>query len=215
MDKRIRIGGIVAALIFSAVILTSPSDPLPIPEPVTEEQPNQFVEIVATNLKKPWAIDFSDERIFISERSGKIRIIESDQLLDKPLISLRAANVFGGGLLGIVTHPNFSDNHLLYAYYTYEDDEKLWNKIIQIKEMNNQIVDVITILDKIPGSSFSNGGVMKFGPDGKMYVGTGSVSDSSHEPQNLNSLAGKILRLNDDGSIPSDNPIKDSFVYTY
>ena len=81
--------------------------------------------------------------------------------------------------------------------------------------MNNQIVDVITILDKIPGSPFSNGGVMKFGPDGKMYVGTGSVSDSSHEPQNLNSLAGKILRLNDDGSIPSDNPIKDSFVYTY
>ena len=81
--------------------------------------------------------------------------------------------------------------------------------------MNNEIVDVITILDKIPGSSFSNGGVMKFGPDGKLYVGTGSVSDSSHEPQNLNSLAGKILRLNDDGSIPSDNPIKDSFVYTY
>ena len=58
MDKRIRIGGIVAALIFSAVILTSPSDPLPIPEPITEEQPNQFVEIVATNLEKPWAIDF-------------------------------------------------------------------------------------------------------------------------------------------------------------
>ena len=99
MDKLIRIGGIVAALIFSAVILLSPSDPLPIPEPVTEEQPNQFVEIVATDLEKPWAIDFSDERIFISERSGKIRIIESDQLLDKPLISLRAANVFGGGLL--------------------------------------------------------------------------------------------------------------------
>ena len=101
MDKRIRIGGIAAALIFSAVILTSPSDPLPIPEPVTEEQPNQFVEIVATNLEKPWAIDFSDERIFISERSGKIRIIESDQLLDKPLISLRVADVFGGGLLGL------------------------------------------------------------------------------------------------------------------
>ena len=96
MDKRIRIGGIIAALIFSAVILTSPSDPPPIPEPFTDEQPNQFVEIIATNLEKPWAIDFSDERIFISERSGKIRIIESDQLLDEPLISLRVADVFGG-----------------------------------------------------------------------------------------------------------------------
>ncbi len=135
--------------------------------------------------------------------------------MDDPLISLRVADVFGGGLLGIVTHPNFSDNHLLYAYYTYENDGKLWNKIIQIKEMDNQIADVITILDKIPGSSFSNGGIMKFGPDDKLYVGTGSISDSSHEPQDLNSLAGKILRLNDDGTIPTDNPIKDSLVYTY
>ncbi len=215
MDKRIRIGGIIGALIFSAIILTSPSDPLPIPEPFTSENSNQFVEILATNLEKPWAIDFSDDRIFISEKSGKIRIMESGQLLDEPLISLRTADVFGGGLLGIATHPNFSDNHLLYAYYTYEHDGKLWNKIIQVKEMNNQIVDVITILDKIPGSSFSNGGVIKFGPDEKLYVGTGSISDTSHEPQNLNSLAGKILRLEDDGLIPNDNPFSDSPVYTY
>ncbi len=215
MDKRIRIGGIIAALIFSAVILTSPSDPPPIPEPVTTEQPNQSVEILATNLEKPWAIDFSDDRIFITEKVGKIRIIESNKLLDEPLISVRAANVFGGGLLGITLHPDFSDNNLLYAYYTYENDGKLWNKIIQIKEMNNEIVDVITILDKIPGSSFSNGGVIKFGPDEKLYVGTGSISDSSHEPQNLDSLAGKILRLNDDGSIPQDNPFEDSIVYSY
>ena len=215
VDKRIRIGGIVAALIFSAVILTSPSDPPPIPAPVTSEQPNQFVEILATNLKKPSAIEFSEDRIFISEKSGKIRIIESDQLLDKSLISLRTADVFGGGLLGITTHPNFSDNHLLYAYYTYDQDGKLWNKIIQIKEMDNEVVDVITIIDKIPGSSFSNGGVIKFGPDGKLYVGTGSVSDSSHEPQNLDSLQGKILRLNFDGSIPTDNPFNSSPVYTY
>ena len=81
--------------------------------------------------------------------------------------------------------------------------------------MNNEIVDVITILDKITGSSFSNGGVIKFGPDEKLYVGTGSISDSSHEPQNLDSLAGKILRLNDDGSIPQDNPFEDSIVYSY
>ena len=225
MDKRIRIGGIIGALIFSALVLTSPSsdDPtdtlwstqIPIPEPFTDEQPNEFVEIVATNLEKPWAIDFADDRIFISERSGKIQIIQSGQLLDEPLISLRVADVFGGGLLGIVTHPHFSDNHLLYAYYTYEDDGKLWNKIIQVKEMNNEIIDITTILDKIPGSSFSNGGVMKFGPDDKLYVGTGSVSDSSHEPQDLNSLAGKILRLDDDGSIPNDNPFENSFVYTY
>ena len=215
MDKRIRIGGIAAALIFSAVILTSPSNPPPIPEPFTDEQRNNAVEVLATNLEKPWAIDFSTDRTFVSEKSGKIRIIESGYLLEKPLIKLRTADVFGGGLLGITTHPDFSENHLLYAYYTYDDGEKLWNKVIQIKEMNNEIVNVVTILDKIPGSAFSNGGVIKFGPDGKLYIGTGSISDFSHESQDLNSLAGKILRLNADGSIPNDNPFENSIIYTY
>ena len=62
-------------------------------------------------------------------------------------------------------------------------------------------------LIKFPGSSFTNGGFIKFGPDGKLYVGTGTVSDASHLPQDLDSLSGKILRLNDDGTIPDDNPI--------
>jgi glucose/arabinose dehydrogenase len=65
-----------------------------------------------------------------------------------------------------------------------------------------------------PGSVFTNGGFLKFGPDGKLYVGTGTVSDSSHLPQDLDSLSGKILRLNDDGTIPKDNPYTDSPVYS-
>lgn len=74
--------------------------------------------------------------------------------------------------------------------------------------------DVVTIFDKIPGSSFTNGGFIKFGPDKKLYVGTGTISDSSHLPQSLDSLSGKILRLNDDGTIPDDNPFSDSAVYS-
>ena len=64
------------------------------------------------------------------------------------------------------------------------------------------------IFDNIPGSAFSNGGALKFGPDGKLYSSTGSVSDSSHGAQDLQSLEGKILRLNDDGTIPDDNPFQ-------
>ena len=105
-------------------------------------------------------------------------------------------------------------NHFLYAYYTYEENEKLWNKIIRITEEENKTSKIITILDKIPGSAFSNGGVIKFGPDKKLYVGTGSVSDFSDESQNLDSLTGKILRLNDDGTIPVDNPFEESYVFT-
>ena len=91
----------------------------------------------------------------------------------------------------------------------------MWNKILRITESENKLVDVETIFDKIPGSAFSNGGTLKFGPDGKLYAGTGTVSDSSHGSQDLQSLEGKILRLNDDGTIPDDNPFSDSPVFSY
>ncbi len=211
MLRKFQIIGIAGALIFSALVLTDslPSNSPPLPAPTIDT-----AEILVTNLDKPWAIAFADERIFVSEKSGKIHVVTPSGKLDSPLISLQTPEIFGGGLLGITTHPDFENNHYLYAYYTYEENENLWNKVIRITEENSKSVEVITILDKIPGSAFSNGGVIKFGPDGKLYVGTGSVSDYSDEPQNLDSLAGKILRLNDDGTIPSDNPFEKSYVFT-
>ena len=135
-------------------------------------------------------------------------------MLDSPLAAFRAANVFDGGLLGIATHPDFSKNHYIYVFLTYEEDENLWNKILKITESKNKLQNADTIFDKIPGSSFTNGGFIKFGPDEKLYVGTGTVSDSSHLPQSFDSLSGKILRLNDDGSIPIDNPFPGSPIYS-
>lgn len=214
MDKKLRIAGIIGALVVSIIILMSPSEPPPIPEPKIQQQGNQSVEILATNLEKPWAIDFSDNRMFLTEKTGKIRVVQEDNLLDDPLATFRVADVFGGGLLGLTVHPDFSDNHFLYVYYTYEEDGKLWNKIQRIEESDNKITDALTILDKIPGHAFSNGGVIKFGPDKKLYAGTGAGSDLSHESQDIQSLAGKILRLNDDGSIPVDNPYPNSPVYS-
>ena len=211
MLRKFQIIGIAGALIFSALVLTDslPSNSPPLPAPTIDT-----AEILVTNLDKPWAIAFADERIFVSEKSGKIHVVTPSGKLDSPLISLQTPEIFGGGLLGITTHPDFENNHYLYAYYTYEENENLWNKVIRITEENSKAIEVITLLDKIPGSAFSNGGVIKFGPDGKLYVGTGSVSDYSDEPQNLDSLAGKILRLNDDGTIPSDNPFEKSYVFT-
>jgi len=215
MLRKFQIVGIVGALIFSAAILTSPSNPPPLPEPIIQNISTDSVEILATNFDKPWSIAFADERIFVSEKSGKIRIVTPSGLVDSPLITLRTPEIFGGVLLGITTHPDFENNHFLYAYYTYEEDEKLWNKVIRITEEDSKAIEVVAIIDKIPGSAFSNGGVIKFGPDGKLYVGTGSISDLSDESQNLDSLAGKILRLNDDGTIPADNPFEDSYIFSY
>jgi len=213
MDKRFRIAGISAAIIFAIAIWLSPSNPPPIPEPTTEYG-NEYVQILATNLEKPWAIDFAGDKIFVTERAGQVRVIESGVLLDDPLATLRTANVFGGGLLGIAVHPAFDSNHFIYVYYTYEEDGALWNKILRITELNNKLDAAKTVFDSIPGSVYNNGGIMKFGPDGKLYVGTGYVSDS-HGPQDIQSLEGKILRLNDDGTIPNDNPFSDSPVFSF
>ncbi|MFB5598438.1 MAG: PQQ-dependent sugar dehydrogenase, partial [Nitrosopumilaceae archaeon] len=215
MNKKIRIAGIIGALAISAIILTSPSSAPPIPEPDVRSTGSKSVEILATGLDRPWAIDFADTRIFITEKTGRIRVVDSGALLEEPLATLRVAETFGGGLLGIAAHPNFANNHFLYVYYTYEEDGKLWNKVLRITEYQNKLQDAITIIDKIPGSKFSNGGVIKFGPDSMLYIGTGSVSDSSHGPQDLRSLEGKILRLYDDGAIPSDNPFPNSPVFSY
>ena len=214
MDKRIRIAGIAAAIIFAIVIWVSPSNPPPIPEPMTEYG-NEYVQVLATNLEKPWAIGFGGDKIFVTEKTGQVRVIDSGALLDEPLVTLRTADVFGGGLLGIATHPAFDDNHFIYVYYTYEKDGALWNKILRITELDNKLDSAKTIFDNIPGSAYNNGGIMKFGPDGKLYVGTGYISESSHGPQDIQSLEGKILRLNDDGAIPDDNPFSGSPVFSF
>ena len=213
MDKKIQIGVVSIAIVFSVLVLTSPDDPIPLPEPTSNSE-NNFVTVLAENLKKPRAIAISDDRIFVTEKDGLIRIIQNNTLLDSPLATLRGADVFDGGLLGITLHPDFSTNHNLYVFLTYEEDDILWNKVLKITEFENKLQSAETILDKIPGSSFTNGGFLKFGPDKKLYIGTGTVSDASHLPQDLNSLSGKILRLNDDGTIPSDNPFPNSPIYS-
>ncbi|MCH7967562.1 MAG: PQQ-dependent sugar dehydrogenase [Thaumarchaeota archaeon] len=216
MYKKIRIIAIIAVVIFSFFVLTSDMDTtIPLPFPLsTSNSESDSVRILAKNLDKPRAIAVSEDRIFVTEKGGYIRVIQNNTLLESPLAIFRPANVFDGGLLGIALHPDFSNNHYIYVFLTYEDDGLLWNKIFRITESENKLKNAETIFDKIPGSKFTNGGFIKFGPDGKLYVGTGTVSELSHLPQDLDSLAGKILRLNDDGTIPDDNPFSDSPVYS-
>ena len=213
VDKKIQIVVIVVAVAFSVLVLTSPTDPIPLPVPTSNSE-NDFVTILAENLDKPRAIAVSGDRIFVTEKDGAIRVIQNNTLLESPLATLRSADVFDGGLLGIALHPNFSSNHYMYVFLTYDEDGDLWNKILRITESENKLQNAEVILDKIPGSSFTNGGFLKFGPDEKLYIGTGTVSDASHLPQDLGSLSGKILRLNDDGSIPDDNPFSNSPIYS-
>jgi len=213
---------IPSALVIIVSILTmkfSPSETLvPLPAPVSNLSNltnSSGVEIIAEGLQAPRSIDISmDGRIFVSEKRGSIRVVDNGTLLTEPVGDIKAENIGDAGLLGLTLHPNFTQNHLFYVYYTYSNSTGLFNKVLLLTESNNRIIDSKTILDGIPGDEYRDGGRIKFGPDGKLYVSTGDASNPELS-QDLDSLAGKILRTNEDGTIPQDNPFSNSPVYAY
>jgi glucose/arabinose dehydrogenase len=219
LHYRLVMAFIIAGAVSVATILSTSSDTtiVPIPEPTgSGNQSNKGIRAVVQNLEIPWSIDISkDGRIFFTEKPGRIRMIHTDGTLEsEPVAHIRTENIGEAGLLGLALHPNFTQNHLIYIYHTYVEDERLYNKVLVLTERNNKIVDSKTILDRIPASDLNNGGRLKFGPDGALYVSTGD-SEIPELAQNAKSLAGKILRVNHDGTIPYDNPFPDSPVYSY
>lgn len=182
--------------------------------------------ILTDQLQIPWQIAFSpDGRIFITERKGLVRIFEDSLLKNKPWLDLRdslktsyASTVNDSGLTGIAIDPNFEQNRYIYLGYSYEagGEDYDYNKLVRYKENPETGLaefDKI-LLDKIKGWSMHNSGQIKFGPDKKLYW---SIGDRRNEDtaQDLNDESGSILRLNSDGSIPTDNPFPNSFIYAY
>jgi glucose/arabinose dehydrogenase len=199
---------------FDQTTLPSPTGP----EPGITETPLPEVNDFVTGLESPWAIAFApDSRIFITERSGNIRVVINGQLSTQPWITLDVTAIGEAGLLGLAIDPDFTDNHYVYAAYTYRDDSgDLKNQIVRLRddtETNQGIMDMV-LLNDIPAGSNHNGGRVKFGPDGKLYWTMGDAGNAD-TAQDLSSLNGKILRLNADGTIPEDNPFPGSTVYSY
>src|SRR3990172_1876592 len=172
------------------------------------------IETVAENLEVPWEIAFAtDGRIFFTERVGNLRVIENGQLNPEPVAILDVGTV-EGGLFGLALDPNFEQNHFLYLYYTYFEFPLTFNKVVRFTEKDNSLLDEFILVDKIPGAAIHDGGRLKFGPDEKLYITTGDAGNSN-AAQDLNSLSGKILRINPDGTIPSDNPFANSMIFSY
>ncbi|MBE6013170.1 MAG: PQQ-dependent sugar dehydrogenase [Lachnospiraceae bacterium] len=175
------------------------------------------VETAADNLRIPWAMDIaSDGTIYFTERPGEIRMIRDGELYPMPIIrfGLPFVDVGEGGLMGIVLDPDFDENRFMYVMYSYEDGGQIFNRVARLVERENEASYDRIIIDRIPGSRVNDGGRIKIGPDGKLYITAGD-SGNGDLAQDLNSLAGKILRVNLDGSIPEDNPFPDSPVYSY
>jgi glucose/arabinose dehydrogenase len=110
-----------------------------------------------------------------------------------------------GGLLGIALHPEFEKNHFVYLYQTTELDGALKNRVVRYEYQNDSLTFDRIIFENIPGARFHDGGRIAFGPDDMLYVTTGDAGNED-VAQDTSLLSGKILRVRDGGSIPSDNP---------
>ena len=177
--------------------------------------PGVGIEVVAGKLKIPWSIDWTpDWTALFTERGGDLRIIRDGILLPDPIFSVDVNDDAEGGLLGIAVDPEFEENQYIYMYQTYETDGTTLNKVVRYTLANVTVSEDLVLVDGIPGASYHDGGRIQFGPDGNLYITTGDAGNPSLA-QDLDSLAGKILRITREGAIPQDNPFSNSAVWSW
>ncbi|MFW6022602.1 MAG: PQQ-dependent sugar dehydrogenase [Halanaerobiaceae bacterium] len=174
------------------------------------------VESWIEGLNVPWDLVFlpGSERALVTERSGKIRLIENGVLQSEPYVEFDLSSVGEGGLMGLTYHHDFPEEPYIYIMYTYSDvDGDVYNRVSRLEDKGREGVNEEVIIEDIPGGRYHDGGRIAFGPDDMLFITTG---DSGHRnlAQDKDSLAGKILRLTPEGEIPEDNPFAESPVYS-
>ena len=184
-------------------------------EGVSVPSTGYVVETVVQGLRVPWDLAFApDGRMFVTERPGRIRVVEDGNLLDEPFAELDVWAQSEAGLMGIALDPAFAENGHLYVCYTYIEEQRgPTNRVARLTDANGVGSDHTVIFDGMPGARNHNGCRIRFGPDDKLYVTMGDAqnADSAQDPA---SPSGKVLRLNADGSVPDDNPIAGNPLYT-
>lgn len=173
--------------------------------------PKSYVKVVAKNLNIPWEVVFlPNNDMLLTERPGVLKRVGKVNLS----LQLKEVEAVGeGGLLGLALHPQFKKNHWLYLYFTTKVNNSLVNRVVRYRFVNNRLQKPKVIVDKIPAAAVHNGGRIRFGPDGYLYITTGDAGQSQRA-QDIHSLAGKILRVTEDGSVPTTNPFN-NLVYSY
>lgn len=178
---------------------------------------SERLQVIAQGLDTPWGLAiFPDNSILVTERKGTVRLIDSSGVLQvAPVATISSVREIGeGGLLGITLHPSFAANNYVYVYYTYNaSGNNTMNRVSRFTFINGKLSDEKTIVDAIPGAANHDGGRIKFGPDGNLYIGTGDAQEPSRA-QDQNNLAGKILRVTENGDAVPGNPFNNR-IYSY
>lgn len=164
--------------------------------------------MIANGLSNPTAMDFApDGRLFVCLQGGQLRVIKNGSLLATPFLSLTVNSSGERGLLGIAFDPNFATNNFVYVYYT-ASTPAVHNRVSRFTASGDVAVQgselVLLDLENLSATNH-NGGAIHFGPDGKLYIAVGENAVPSNS-QVLTNRLGKVLRINSDGTIPSDNP---------
>ena len=165
-------------------------------------------EVVVAGLEVPWGIAFlSSKEMLVTERPGRVRMIRDGALVEAPVATVPVRRTSEAGLLGIALHPGFGQNRFFYLYLTVDGQSGPENRVERwtLAPDGNSAARDRSIIERIPSAEYHDGGRLRFGPDGMLYVGTGDARDPDRA-QDRASLAGKILRLLPDGGVPADNP---------
>lgn len=206
---------IVALFIFALFVINCGASPEGLPESEIltagnaangASQTKFRVETVASNLEVPWAFAFlPNGNLLFTERPGRVRLIENGKLREAPVYTVPDVEPSGeSGLMDVSLHPNYVSNNFVYFAYAYNADGKKV-RVVRCKFDGNTFSEPKTIIENIAAAQYHAGTRARFGADGKLYITTGDATDRELAQQ-MNSINGKTLRLNDDGTIPPDNP---------
>ena len=192
--------GVTVCILFSGTLVSLAAATLPTGFSETQ---------IANGLSSPTAMDFApDGRLFVCLQAGNLRVIKNDALLPTPFLTLTVDSSGERGLLGVAFDPNFSTNNFVYVYYTVPGSPG-HNRVSRFTANGDVAAAgsevVLLNLDNLSSATNHNGGAIHFGPDGKLYVAVGENANGANS-QTLTNLLGKVLRINSDGSIPTDNP---------
>ncbi len=201
-------------LVTGAACKKSSKTPDIIPETVQDAAFD--IQILSQGLTHPWELVWgNDNYIWMTERGGKISRVNPNNGNVSTVFTIPDVKSTGeGGLLGMVLHPAFNENPQVFVAYNYDKSGSYTEKIVRYTYNGSTLINPMIILDNIPASSIHNGCRLLISSDLKLFISTG---DASNQPsaQNINSLSGKILRLNLDGTVPQDNPIASNPVWSF